>query len=125
MAVGEYATPHNSTTGTGVTASSSSERVNSEAKPEAGMAPRKGNAVYIKDTLPSNSPPFPSKTSARSLFLFVSNQLFSLPPSFFNSLLLPVPISITNEYSSYSSLYSLLSHLTFSTKTKCLTDITE
>lgn len=51
---------------------------NSEVKPEADMAPREGNAVYMKGT--SHHPSFPLKTSARSLFLFVVNYLFAHPP---------------------------------------------
>lgn len=54
--------------------------LNSEVKPEADMAPREGDAVYMKGTLPPTTPLYPSKPSARSLFLFVVNQLFSHPP---------------------------------------------
>lgn len=54
--------------------------LNSEVKPEADMAPREGKAVYMKGILPPTAPLFPSNPSARSLFLFVVNQLFSRPP---------------------------------------------
>lgn len=80
MAVGEYALLTAPQLGPEWTLNT---ELNSGVKPEADLAPREGRAVYMKGILAPTTPLFPSNPSARSLFLFVVNQLFSHPPSFF------------------------------------------